>query len=108
MTVTHRHVEEQPPGPDQISAGLSRDVLTVVAAAVASMLLSPVIVAYAIVLGTPVAVAGWVLARRTGRGWARRCWLVAAGVVLGAIPYLLLAVAVALVDGTAGAGHGAG
>ncbi len=67
------------------------DLLTVGGAALVSMVLSPITVVWAVVLGVPVALLGWLLRRRT-------LWLVAVGVLLGTVPYFALAVVHALLN----------
>jgi hypothetical protein len=48
-------------------------------------------VIWAVVLGVPVGLAGWVLSRTVWPS-ARPVWLAAAGVVLGTVPYFAIAV----------------
>ncbi len=67
------------------------DVLTVVPAALLSLLLSPIIVIWALVLGVPAALLGWSLTRRGSAG-GRSMMLVAVGVLLGTVPYFVAAI----------------
>ncbi len=68
-----------------------RDRWIVGIAALVSLLLSPITVIWAVGLGVPVGVAGWVLSRTVWPS-ARPVWLAAAGVVLGTVPYFAIAV----------------
>jgi len=67
------------------------DLLTVGVAALVSMVLSPITVIWAVVVSVPVALASWILSRTV---WprARTVWLAALGVLLGTVPYFVLAV----------------
>ena len=66
------------------------DALIVGASALVSLLLSPITVIWAVVVGLPVALVAWALSRTV---WprARVLWLVAVGALLGTIPYFVLA-----------------
>lgn len=67
-----------------------RELLLVGGAALVSMLLSPITVIWAVVLGVPVAVVAWIVSR-SGSSRARTVALVATGVVVGTLPYFALA-----------------
>lgn len=71
------------------------DVLTVVPAALLSLLLSPIIVIWALVLGVPAALLGWSMSRR-GSTRGRSMMLVAVGVLLGTLPYFVAAIVTAV------------
>ena len=83
-----------------------RGLAALAAAAAASLLLSPITAVFAVVLGVPLALTGWVLARATGRPAARTVAMVGAGLALGAVPYFLLGLGIALTGGAGSAGHG--
>lgn len=71
-----------------------RDRTVVAVAAVVSLILSPVTAVWALVIGVPAALVAWLLLR-AGQTSARTAALVSAGVVLGTLPYYLLAVVTA-------------
>lgn len=68
-----------------------RDTIVLGVAALVSLLLSPLTAVWALVLGVPAVAVGWLLAG-AGTPWARGMVLVAAGVLLGTVPYYVLAV----------------
>ncbi len=72
-----------------------RDATVIAVAAVASLLLSPITVVWAVALGVPAALLGWALERWAPSAASRTPLLVAVGVVLGALPYLIVAAVIA-------------
>ena len=84
------------------------DVVTLTTALIVSLLSSPLTAIYAVVIGIPFALVAWVLHRITRRSGARILSLATAGVVLGAISYLLLGLVVGTVGSAGSAGQGTG
>lgn len=72
-----------------------RDAWVVGSAALASLLLSPIVAVWAVGIGVPALLLGWVLQRAAPSAAARTLTLVAAGVVLGALPYFVAAAVIA-------------